>query len=75
MLDLNELEQFVTFAKYGTLSKTAEILNISQPTITRTMQHIEEAFAVTLFERGKSGRVCGKIIKRSRECDTDGSDI
>lgn len=43
MLDLNELEQFVTFAKYGTLSKTAEILNISQPTITRTMQHIEEA--------------------------------
>ena len=41
MLDLNELEQFVTFAKYGTLSKTAEILNISQPTITRTMQHVD----------------------------------
>ena len=24
MLDLNELEQFVTFAKYGTLSKTPD---------------------------------------------------
>lgn len=68
MLDLNELEQFVTFAKYGTLSKTAEILNISQPTITRTMQHIEEAFAVTLFERGKNRIALNETGEKAVEC-------
>ena len=54
MLDLNELEQLVTFADMGTLSLAAEKLHISQPTITRTMQHLEEAFGVSLFIRGKN---------------------
>ena len=37
MLNLLELEQLSAFAEYGTLSKAAEKLNVSQPTITRTM--------------------------------------
>ena len=53
MLDLNELEQLTTFADTGTLSMAAEKLHISQPTITRTMQHLENVFGVSLFERGK----------------------
>lgn len=54
MLDLNELEQLVAFAEVGTLSMAAEKLHISQPTITRTMQHLEEIFGVALFVRGKN---------------------
>ncbi|MBD5528942.1 MAG: LysR family transcriptional regulator [Lachnospiraceae bacterium] len=54
MLDLNELEQLTTFADTGTLSMAAEKLNISQPTITRTMQHLEEIFGASLFVRGKN---------------------
>lgn len=54
MLDLNELEQLITFADTGTLSMAAEKLHISQPTITRTMQRLEEVFGVSLFERGKN---------------------
>lgn len=54
MLNLLELEQLVAFADYGTLSKAAETLNISQPTITRTMQHLEDAFGVPLFQRSKN---------------------
>lgn len=54
MLDLTELEQLVAFADCGTLSKAAEKLHISQPTITRTMQHVEETFGVSLFIRGKN---------------------
>lgn len=54
MLNLVELEQFVSFADNGTLSKAAEVMHISQPTITRTMRHVEEAFGVVLFERGKN---------------------
>ncbi len=54
MLDLNELEQLITFADTGTLSLAAEKLHISQPTITRTMQHLEDVFGVSLFVRGKN---------------------
>ena len=35
MLDLLELEQLAAFAEYGTLSKAAQELHISQPTLTR----------------------------------------
>ena len=54
MLDLLELEQLVAFADCGRLSKAAEKLHISQPTITRTMQHLEEEFGVPLFERSRN---------------------
>lgn len=54
MLNLLDLEQLVAFADYGRLSKAAEHLNISQPTITRTMQRLEEEFGVPLFERSKN---------------------
>lgn len=54
MLDLHELEQLVAFADCGTLSRAADVLHISQPTITRTMQHLEEDFGVPLFDRGRN---------------------
>ena len=54
MFTLEELEQFAAFAEAGTLSQAAEKLHISQPTITRTMQHLEECFKVPLFVRGKN---------------------
>lgn len=58
MLDLLELQQFVAFADCGTLSKAAEQLHISQPTLTRTMHHVEDAFGVPLFTRGKNRIAC-----------------
>lgn len=71
MLNLIELEQFITFANCGTLSKTSEILHISQPTLTRSMQHIEESFGASLFHRGKNkielndtGRLAAKYAKK-----------
>lgn len=54
MLDLSELYQFITYAKCGTLSAAAEVLHISQPTLTRTMHHVEDSFGVPLFHRGKN---------------------
>ncbi|MFV0466537.1 MAG: LysR family transcriptional regulator [Lachnospiraceae bacterium] len=54
MLNLIELEQFIAFSEYGTLSKAAEKLNISQPTITRTMQRVEDSFGIPLFIRSKN---------------------
>ena len=54
MLNLDELEQFAAFARMGTLSRVAEAFHISTPSVTRTMQHVETAFGVSLFTRGKN---------------------
>lgn len=54
MLNLVELEQFVAFADNGTLLKVSEKFHISQPTLTRSMRHVEEDFGVALFVRGKN---------------------
>lgn len=54
MLDLSDLYQFVTYADCGTLSAAADKLHISQPTLTRTMHDVEDAFGVPLFHRGKN---------------------
>lgn len=54
MLDLSDLYQFVTYADCGTLSAAAEKLHISQPTLTRTMHDVEDAFGAPLFHRCKN---------------------
>ena len=67
MLDLLELEQLTAFADCGTLSKAAEKLHISQPTITRTMQHLEETFGVPLFSRTKNHIALNETGKKAVE--------
>ena len=54
MLDLYELQQLVAFADHRTLAKVAELFHISTPSVTRSMQHIEDAFGVPLFSRTKN---------------------
>lgn len=54
MLDLHELEHFVAFKELGTLSRVSEHYHISTPSVTRSMQHIEEYFGVSLFHRSKN---------------------
>ena len=46
MLDLYELKQLSAFADLGTLARVAEEFHISTPSVTRSMHHVEEAFAV-----------------------------
>lgn len=54
MIDAYKLEQLAAFAKYGTLSKAAEVMHVSQPALSRSMQRLEEDLGVTLFERSKN---------------------
>ena len=54
MLNLENLRQLVAFADCGTLSAAAAKCHVSQPTITRTMQAVEEDFGAALFERSKN---------------------
>ena len=54
MLETNQLSQLITIADTKTLSKAAEILHISQPALTRSIQKLESDLNVTLFYRQKN---------------------
>lgn len=54
MIENNLLNILITFKKCGTLSKTAEELNISQPALSRSMQRLEDEINVPLFIHGKN---------------------
>lgn len=54
MPELNQLSQLIAIAEAGTLSKAAEIVHISQPALTRSMQKLEAELNVTLFDRDKN---------------------
>lgn len=53
-MNLEHLEQLIAFKEQGTLSKAAEVLLISQPALTRSMQKLEEELNIPLFERQKN---------------------
>lgn len=67
MLDLEELEQFIAFSECGTLAKVAEQFHISTPSITRSMQHLEESFGVPLFIRSKNKIELNETGKKAAE--------
>ena len=54
MVDPYELKQLAAFADLGTLSRVAEEFHLSTPSVTRSMQHLEQYFGVPLFTRGKN---------------------
>lgn len=54
MIELAQLEMLIAFADAHTLSKAAETLHLSQPTLTRAMKQLEEEFRVPLFEHRKN---------------------
>ena len=54
MIELSQLQQLVAFADAGTLTAAAHTLHISQPSLTRTMQRLEEEFRVPLFTHRKN---------------------
>ena len=54
MIDISMLEQLKVFAEEGTLVKAAEVLNTSQPSLTRSMKRLEDELGVAVFTRSKN---------------------
>lgn len=54
MIDLILLKQLIYIEKYGTISKAAKHLHLSQSTLSRSMQKLESNLQVTLFTRQKN---------------------
>ena len=67
MIEIYLLEQLEAFTKYGTLSLAAEHLNITQPSLSRSMRKLEDILGVTLFERQKNRIVLNKTGELAAE--------
>ncbi|ECS4195662.1 LysR family transcriptional regulator [Salmonella enterica subsp. enterica serovar 4,[5],12:i:-] len=52
---LRHLHTFVAVAQQGTLGRAAETLNLSQPTLSKTLNELEQLTGTRLFERGRLG--------------------
>jgi DNA-binding transcriptional LysR family regulator len=53
IMDVRVLRYFLTVAKVGNITKAAEILHITQPTLSRQLMDLEEELGTGLFIRGK----------------------
>lgn len=53
-MELHQLQYLVMIADVGTVSKAAEILLISQPALTRSIQKLEDELGYPLFDRVKN---------------------
>ncbi len=54
MIETYLLENLAAVARLGTLSAAAEELHVSQPSLTRSMQKLEDILEVPLFDRTKN---------------------
>lgn len=52
-MDIRVLKYFLTVANVGNITKAAEILHITQPTLSRQLMDLEEELGTRLFIRGK----------------------
>lgn len=51
-MEIRVLRYFLTVAREETISRAADILHITQPTLSRQLSQMEEDMGVRLFERG-----------------------
>lgn len=54
-MDIRQLKRFVTVAEVRSFNKAAEILCVSQPSLTRSIQLLEESLDTKLLDRGPRG--------------------
>ena len=55
-MEIRVLRYFLTAASEGSISRAAEKLNLTQPTLSRQLRELEEELGVSLFERGRKNR-------------------
>ena len=79
MIELYQLEMLVAFADACTLSKAAETLHLSQPTLTRAMKQLEEEFRVPLFDHRKNRLTLNEngrlAVEYARKLCQEGNDM
>lgn len=56
-MDMRQLQRFVAVVDSGSFNRAAEMLAVSQPSLTRSIQLLEETLQASLFDRGPRGVV------------------
>ena len=54
-MDIRQIRRFVTVADLGSFNRAAQVLAVSQPSLTRSIQLLEQELDARLFERGAHG--------------------
>src|SRR5215467_7293764 len=54
-LKLHDLHVLMTVVQAGSMSKAAQVLNTTQPAISRSIAELEQAIGVRLLDRGRHG--------------------
>lgn len=66
-MELRVLEYYLMVAREENITKAAQVLHITQPTLSRQMMQLEEELGVRLFERGRHSILLtedGLLLKR-----------
>ena len=56
-MNLRRLEQLIALAEEGSFVRAAERTHLSQPALTRSIQHLEHDLGIRLFDRTRQGVV------------------
>lgn len=67
MIEIYLLEHLRAFYECGTLSAAAEQLHVAQPSVSRSMQKLEDLLEVTLFDRQKNRIILNDTGKLAAE--------
>lgn len=67
-IEIRTLQYFLVVAREENITKAAEILHVTQPTLSRQIMQLEEELACTLFIRGKTKMTLTEdgVLLRSR---------
>jgi LysR family nitrogen assimilation transcriptional regulator len=66
-MDRRKIEYFFSVIEHGNLSSAAQALRVSQPTLSRQIQAIEEDFQTPLFVRGSRGMLLTEAGRQLQE--------
>lgn len=71
-MEIRVLKYFLTVVREESISRAAEVLHITQPTLSRQLAQMEEETGVKLFQRGSrkitltaEGILCAGVRKKS----------
>ena len=68
-MELIQMKYFLAVAREESISKAADFLYITQPSLTRQIQKMEKEVGQPLFTRGKKMRLteAGQLLRRRAE--------
>lgn len=69
-MEIRLLKYFYTIAEEGTISQAAEVLHITQPTLSRQLKELEDELGTALFTRDNRKMVlteAGRFLKSRAE--------